>query len=205
MNTKTAGHTLLELIIVLSMISVIVTITGSAMSLASRSVDSGEKRIESLERFKTSLNTVDFQIQSFLPIFLQDSDHETDNKCMFKGDGASLSFSTNYSLWNNQGGYVAVQYKVESDGSGKQFLSISEEMIGMKNENRTRLFVLYDRIFFEYFLKEPAEEKGTWVEQWTDTRGIPARIRLNLVAGANRLAVIIPVRVGQTVNKRPSL
>lgn len=201
----TAGHTLLELIIVLSMISLIVAITGGAMSLASRSVDSGERHIGSLERFRTSLNIVDSQIQSFMPILLQGSDPVTDRGYIFRGDSTSLLFSAGRSLWNSQGGYVVVQYKVESDGDGKQFLRIAEKMIGMKNENTTRLFVLYDSIYFEYFLKEPAEEKGTWVEQWTDNKVIPAMIRLNLIAGAKRLAVIIPVRVGQAVNKRLSL
>ena len=201
----TSGHTLLELIIVLSMISVIVVITGGAMGLASRSVDSGEKRIESLERLRASLNIIDSQIQSSLPIFLQDSGHGTDNKCIFRGDGASLRFPTAYSLWNAQGGYVEVKYEVISNADGKQSLSISEKMIGMKNENRTKLFDLYDRIYFEYFFKEPAEEKGAWIEQWTDAMGIPARIRLNLVAGTNSLAVIMQVRIGQTANKRPSL
>jgi len=200
-----AGHTLLELIIVLSMISLIVAITGGAMSLASRSVDSGEKHIESLERFRTSLNIVDSQIQSFLPVLLQGSDPVTDKGYIFRGDPTSLLFSASHSLWNNQGGYVVVQYKVESNGDGKQSLRISEKMIGMKNENTTRLFVLYDRIYFEYFFKEPAEEKGTWVEQWTDNKVIPAMIRLNLVAGTKRLAVIILVRAGQAVNKRLSL
>ncbi|OPY76286.1 MAG: general secretion pathway protein J [Syntrophorhabdus sp. PtaU1.Bin058] len=187
------------------MISLIVAITGGAMSLASRSVDSGEKHIESLERFRASLNIVDSQIQSFLPVALQGSDPVTDKGYIFKGDSTSLLFSAGRSLWNSKGGYVVVQYKIESDGDGKQFLRIAEKMIGMKNENTTRLFVLYDRIYFEYFLKEPAEEKGTWVEQWTDNKVIPAMIRLNLIAGARRLSVIIPVRVGQAVNKRLSL
>ena len=52
----------------ITMISVILLIAGTAMRLGYRSTDAGEKRIMSIERFRASLNIVDAQIQSVLPL-----------------------------------------------------------------------------------------------------------------------------------------
>ena len=62
------GFTLLELIISITLLGIIVLVTVGAMRLGSRSVDSGEKRIASLERIKSSLNIIESQIQSEVPL-----------------------------------------------------------------------------------------------------------------------------------------
>jgi hypothetical protein len=57
----------------------------------------------------------------------------------------------------------------------------------------------FDEIYFEYFYKDPTEEEGKWVEEWTDTANIPEKIRLHLVSGQRDLSFIIPVRVRQSI------
>jgi len=204
---KQSGHTLLELLIVLSLIGLIVLIVGGSMRLGFRSVEKGEKKIESLERFKVSLNIVDSQIQSFIPLVSKDSDPAVKAKdYLFSGDSESIKFPTNYSIWSDNAGYVMVAYRVETDGNGKQSLSATENTIGQEVVRQTRLFDMFDRIYFEYFFLLPPEEKGKWLEQWTDTPVVPEKIKFHLVNGRNHLSFIIPIRVRQfTNNKRPSL
>ena len=84
-------------------------------------------------------------------------------------------------------GYVIVRYKVESDDAGKQFLSVSENIIGTNSNREARLFSAVDAIRFEYYFKDPTEEKGKWVEKWTDTTNIPEKIKLHLVYGEKDL------------------
>jgi general secretion pathway protein J len=198
MHTKEQGFTLLELMISITMIVVILLIVGAAMRLGLRSVDSGEKRIASLERFRTSMNIVEAQIQSELPIQIQKPDGKN---AVFQGDSESMQFPSNFSLWGNQRGYVTVSYKVAADQWGKQDLFVEESAIGVTDKGEVKLFEFFDRIYFDYFYKEPKEEKGSWIEQWTNTDSVPDKIRLHLVNGDREMSFIIPVKVRDVISK----
>src|SRR5512136_1554467 len=62
------GFTLLELMISITLIGIIAVIIAGAMRLGYRSVDAGERKIESLERMRVSLTLIDSQIQSEIPL-----------------------------------------------------------------------------------------------------------------------------------------
>ena len=66
------GFTLLELIISISLLVIIVVIISGAMRLASRSIAAGEKKVETLERLRTSLSIINAQIQSGAPLTYND-------------------------------------------------------------------------------------------------------------------------------------
>jgi len=194
-----AGFTILELTISISLIGLIVLIMVGAMRLASRSIDSGEKKIESLERTRSSLNILDSQIQSQIPLTY---DAEGIKKYYFVGDRELLQFATNYSIWGGQKGYVVVTYKIYSDNSGKQILYASENVIGLDNNREVRLSGTFDKIYFEYFYKDPTEEEGKWIEQWADDVNIPEKVRIHLVEGTRDLSLIIPMRVRGSLPQR---
>ncbi len=192
------GFTLLELIISITLLGIIVIITVGAMRLGARSVDSGEKKIESLERIKASLNIVESQIQSEIPLTY---DEEGVKKYFFKGDRESLQFSTNYSIWGGQKGYVIVTYRVESGDQGKQVLYASENIVGIEEKRDAKLFDAFDKIYFEYFYRDPTEEQGKWIEQWTDDTTIPEKVRLHIITKTKDFSMIIPVRVQGTMSQ----
>ena len=192
------GFTLLELIISITLLGIIVLITAGAMRLGFRSVDTGEKRIESLERIRASLNIIDSQIQSAIPLTY---DENGIKKYFFKGDRESLQFSTNYSIWGGQKGYVIVTYRVESRDQGKQVLYASENIVGIEDKRDAKLFDAFDKIYFEYFYKDPTEEQGKWIEQWTDDTTIPEKVRLHIIDKTKDLSMIIPVRVQGTMSQ----
>ena len=185
------GFTLLELVISIAILAVITLITAGAMRLGFSSVDKGEKRIESLERLRASLNIIDSQIQSEIPISYT---KEASKRYYFKGERDFLQFTTNYSIWGGQKGYVLVAYRVITDPQGKQALSSSEDIIGIGGNRETLLLVSYDNIFFEYFYKGPTDEKGDWVDAWTDETSIPEKIRLRLVKDGDELSLLFPMR-----------
>jgi general secretion pathway protein J len=185
------GFTLLELIVAFAILGFIVLIIAGAMRLGIHAVDSGEKRIDSLERLRTSLDIVDSQVQSETPLTKDDNGEK---KLYFRGQRDSMQFATNYSIWGGQTGYVAVSYKVEPDGEGKQALAASENVIGIDGERDTRLFTGMDSIYFEYFYKGPTDENGSWVDTWTDDTTVPVKVKLHLVQGQEDFSLIIPMR-----------
>jgi general secretion pathway protein J len=187
------GYTLLELLIAITIIAVVVIIIGGAMRLGFRSVDAGERKIEALERLRTSLGIIDAQIQSayFLPAAAQETDSAT---AQFKGEHELLQLPTNYSLWSGEAGSVMVTYRVEQDKKGGKALYASESMMGGYTPREIKLIDGLQEISFDYFFKGPTDEKGSWVEQWTDEQTMPEKIRVNLLRNDKELTRVLPLR-----------
>ena len=122
-----SGFTLLELLLSVSLIVIITAIVGGAIRLGYRSSDSGEKKIDSLERLRMSFRIIDAQLQSEIPLTREG---ENGREFYFKGNEKSLQFSTNYSVWDGRRGYILASYRIEPDGYGKQVMHISENTIG---------------------------------------------------------------------------
>ena len=195
---RVAGFTLLELIISITLVAIIVLIISVAANLGYRSFNSGEKKMNSVERLRSSLTIIDAQIQSGVPLTSEDGGVKQYN---FMGEQDSLKFSTNYSIWGGQRGYVIVNYRVDTDDRGKRTLFASEYKVGMENQKETKLLEGFDEITFDYYKQDATEEEGEWITQWVDEEMMPTRIRINLVRGSNSLSYIMPVRVGGAIGE----
>jgi len=193
---KDKGLTLIELLVSITIIGIIVLIITGAMRLGFRTVESGERKIEAHERMRSSLAVVDSQIQSGIPLTFDD---EGERKYYFLGDRAFLQFASNFSIWGMGQGYVIVTYTIGTGESGKQVLYATENTIGVENARTARLFDAFDMIYFEFFHKDPTEEEGTWVGEWTDEFSIPEKIRIHLVEGMRDFSMIIPLRARGTL------
>jgi hypothetical protein len=175
----------------LTMLGIIALITTGALFTSVRTVTSGERKIDRLERTRTSFNMIDSQVQSQVPLSFVENGEK---KYYFQGDKEYLQFPTNYSIWGGRNGYILVKYNVQSDNTGKKFLSVSENIIGGSVLRESHLFSSADVIYFEYFFKDPTEGKGGWGDKWTDTAHIPQKIRLHLAYGEKEISLIIPTR-----------
>ncbi|RJQ50276.1 MAG: prepilin-type N-terminal cleavage/methylation domain-containing protein [Nitrospiraceae bacterium] len=188
------GFTLIELIISISILGIIVLITGSAMKAGFRAVGAGEQKMEALERVRTSLKIIDRQIQSGVPLsYLSGGDL----KYYFSGRRESLRLSTNYSFWSDKRGYVIVTYRVVTGSDGKKSMFASENIVGINEGREAKLLEGFDDIYFEYFFRDPAnaETEGEWITDWEAAYNIPEKVRLRLVDGTKHLSMVIPVRV----------
>lgn len=195
---RVAGFTLLELIISITLVAIIVLIISVAANLGYRSFNSGEKKMNAVERLRSSLTIIDAQIQSGVPLTLEEGGVK---QYYFAGEQDSLKFSTNYSIWGGQRGYVIVNYRVDTDDRGKRTLFASEYKVGMENQKETKLLEGFDEITFDYYKQDATEEEGEWITQWVDEEMMPIRIRINLVRGSNSLSYIMPVRVGGAIGE----
>jgi len=197
-QSSSAGFTLLELIISITLVAIIVLIVAGASTLGYRSFSSGERKLNATERLRSSLTIIDAQIQSGVPLTLEGGGVK---QYYFVGEQDTLKFSTNYSIWGGQRGYVIVNYRVETDDRGKKILLAAEYKVGLESERETRLLEGFDEITFEYFKQDVTDEEGEWVSQWIDEEMMPARIRINLVRGGTPLSYIVPIRVGGSIGE----
>ncbi|MBU3947907.1 MAG: prepilin-type N-terminal cleavage/methylation domain-containing protein [Proteobacteria bacterium] len=196
-GVNSCGFTLLELLISISILVIIVIIAGSCIRLGYRSVNAGEKKMDSLERLRSSMRIVDAQLQSQVPLTY---DGEDGRRFYFEGDETSLRFTTNYSVWDGRRGYIIAAYRIETDDYGKRVMFVTENVIGSAVKREAMLFDDLDEINFYYFNKGILNE-GIWGEQLTDTTDIPQKIRINLVRGTKKYSLLIPLRARGTLTQ----
>ena len=198
---KNKGFTLLELMVSVALLAVIITVISGAIRLGYRSVDSGEKNIGRLERFRMSLAIIDAQIQSAFPLT-----HEKQGVKVpyFKGGRDVLMFASNYSIWDGEKGFVHVTYRLGQNEKGRHVLYASEHTIGRENEKQTRLLEGFDDIYFGYFSRDPETGGPVETDLWTDDRTLPQWISVNLTKDGMKHSLIIPMRTcGAAVTQAP--
>ena len=189
------GFTLLELVIAITLLATIILIITGAVRLGYRSVNSGEKKMENLERFRASLMIVNAQIQSGVPLSYDDNGSK---RLYFEGSRDYMRVATNYSIWGGRRGFVVVSYKIQLEENGTVTMYASESTVGTTGKRETRLFRDLDQIYFEYFYRDSIEDVGEWVDQWTDDTKTPERVRVWLISGRRQIALVIPMRAQAT-------
>jgi general secretion pathway protein J len=174
---KVGGFTLLELLISMTLLLLIVVILGGAFRLGFRSLDAGEKRIEAIERFRTSVGIITDQLQSAVPLTY---DEDGTKNSYFKGNAETLRFASGYSIWGENQGTVIVSYRLEYGDDGRWALYAAERGIGigMEEIREIKLFDKVKRFSFSYFGKDVAEEKGRWKTEWTDDTTTPEQVQI---------------------------
>jgi hypothetical protein len=181
-----------------ALLGIIVVVIAGAMRLGLRSIESGEKKIGTLERLRASVAIINSQIQSHNPLT---SDIDGEKKYYFDGSRESLQFSSNYSIWGGQMGYVVVKYEVGREDDGKMKLNASETFIGTEESRETMLFKSMDDLYFEYFYKDPTAETGSWTDSWTDETNVPQKIKLHMTYRGKDFSMIIPMRVAGSLGQ----
>lgn len=186
------GFTLLEMIIAMTMLAVIVGIMTAALSMAYKTLEKGEKKVEYLERKKSVFSLMESQLQSAFSSYYTEGGEK---KNRFAGKKDSLGFASNYSIWRGAGGNCLVNYVVKTNDQGRSILHVEERMLGMETGNETRLTDDYESITFEYYL-ESALEEGKWVDVWPeDVQNLPRRIRITFADGLKKKTLTVDVFV----------
>jgi general secretion pathway protein J len=196
-SERDKGFTLIELLISIALLSLIVLIVGGAMRMGFRSTESGQKKIDSLERFRTSLNIIESQLQSAYMIRRTGLDYDEDF-AQFVGDRRSMQFRSLYSLLGGSRGPVEVAYVVKDEMNGKRAIYGAENLVVFAEPMREiGLIDNASDIYFEYYDKGPTDEKGKWVAEWNSKEyrvRLPEKVRLNIDDDGRLFSLIIPLR-----------
>lgn len=172
------GFTLLEVIIAITILSLITVIIGSAFRLGIQAWGRGEKETEDGQRLRALSSLLSQQLKSIYPYRIRIEGKDED-VVAFKGEPDSITFVTTMTD-SSYGGLKWVQYTFR-DGvllykegmlPDKKF----EEHIKDKNkEEIVDSHIDNFRFSYSYFL-----EDDEWTESWDDEEEVPGAVKVNL-------------------------
>lgn len=186
-----SGFTLLELLISMTLFLLVIVIVGGALRLGFRSIAAGERKIDTLERFRSSYGIVMTQLQSSTPLTYDDEDGA--KKYYLKGDATHLQFASNQSIWGGDKGCVIVSYRLESGDENRSILYASERSLDREEVQEVKLFDDLKTLSFSYFGRDATEEEGKWTEEWSDNTKYPEQIKVILSRDSGEGKLLIPL------------
>lgn len=209
-----AGFTLLELIISLTIIAIIAMMVQNGFRLSVGAWEKGESAIEEQQRYRYALELIQRQLSSCLP-HTSSKKVKTDSDVVFKGDDASLEFVSRMSLLSRESsGMIRVRYHVEVKDDGKSVLLAESRLVDRlslsfqdepgEEDWHTLLSGLRD-FTFDYLTGLATEDilgdASNWESSWGDSdehKGLPLALRVRFQANEKLkpLYLVIPVGKG---------
>ena len=187
------GFTLLELILALTILSMVALIIGSGFRLGIKAWEKGESETRETQRLRALSGLISQNVKSAYPYNMK---IEQEKVVVFEGDANSLLFVTSF-VEPRDGGFKWVRYSY-SDGS----LVFTEGKLPDKNfldkiaENEEIIDSDIGEITFEY-LSSFEEE---WQESWDSGEGIPLAVRVK-IAYFQPFFITLPMGLVDSVKK----
>lgn len=151
-NYDKSGFTLMETLIAITIFSLIAVIMAVTVKLCLRSVEKGDKKVESIERLRAAVRVIESQLQSFVPMMYSDNG-STKKFYYFKGSSDEFVFVSNVSAWGRDRGIVAVKYAVNPDGD----LVLTEWDMLKDNKRSIVLLKNMKSMSFNFTVKKPED------------------------------------------------
>ncbi len=184
-RSDSRGFTLIEVLISLTIISLIIVIISGAFQLGIRAWETDRKDAESCQRLRIVLDLVKHQLASAC-----DKKAEIDGtqKTLFFGKAKSLGFVSRVPLMPDQtSGLSYIRYVIEDDNRSETLKAFEKDFISVKKapdlrpEHNTGYHTLINNIqdaVFEYLKK--TEDSYEWQTAWDTQKngGLPVAVRI---------------------------
>jgi len=208
-----AGFTLLELIISLTIIAIIAMMVQNGFRLSVSAWEKGESAIEDQQRYRYVLELIQRQLSSSLP-HASSEKVKTDSDVVFKGDDASLEFVSRMSLISgDSSGMIRVRYRVEVKDERKSVLfaesnlvdrlSVSSQDEPGEEDWHILLSDIHD-FAFDYLAGLPPEDAlddaSSWESSWGESgerKGLPLALRVRFQANEASMPLYLMVPIGK--------
>jgi len=191
LNGHSRGFTLLELVIALTIVSVIVVIIFGALRIGIRAWEKGERDVDIRQRQRIVLDLIKRQLASTCASEVRMRDQQL---VPLKGDSKSIEFVSQIPLTpGNQLGIVFVKYAVKREKEGdRERLTFYERSVafpdkstgagGPEEGDYSELMSGMKSMEFEYLKERPEESESKWQKSWDPEvdKGVPRAVRITV-------------------------
>jgi prepilin-type N-terminal cleavage/methylation domain-containing protein len=209
----TAGFTLLELIISLTIIAIIAMLVQNGFKLSVNTWEKGEAAIEDQQQYRVVLELIRRQLSSSLPNTSSER-VKIHPDVFFKGDDASLEFISRMSLIpGDSSGRIRVRYRVEMEDDRKSVSFVESGLIDRlrvssqdePGEEDWHVLLSDIRDFtFEYLTRFPPEDdlddSSFWESSWGESdkqKRFPLALRIRFQANEESSPLYLMVPIGK--------
>jgi len=181
----TAGFTLVELLLAITLMSILLGLTYSGLRAATRSAERGEIILAAGGEIRSAHQFVRRQLNQMLPLpFAVEGDND-EVRIVFAGDSRHIQYVAPMPGYLGTGGPQVQLLELAMDNEGG-VLQFSNALLQGFEQNR-----LYDRppvillknvdsAAFEFLGRDEEGELTGWVSSWDQPGKLPVAVRLNL-------------------------
>jgi len=199
--SRTAGFTLIEVLIAMTLLSVMVLLLFGSLKIGADSWERGEHKTANVNDIGITYNFFQSYLASAIPLFKHPDE---DNRALsFQGQAQRLEFVSTFPASLNRGGLQLFSIYPVQDAEGSHikvnvspFDPDSEDVAEQQNpDNEVDLISGVASFDLEYWQGESGE--GNWEDQWQDRDFMPrlVKIKIGLTNGSFWPDMIISLRV----------
>ncbi|MCW8925799.1 MAG: prepilin-type N-terminal cleavage/methylation domain-containing protein [Xanthomonadales bacterium] len=182
---STAGFTLVELLLAITLMSILLALTYSGLRAATRATESGEEKLAVAGGIRASHQFIRKQLNQMLPLAFAELDDVNGTRIVFMGDSRNILFVAPMPGYLGAGG-PQVQYLELADGDDGYVLQFRHALLQFFEEDR-----LYDRdpvvllehieaAEFEFIGRDEEGLLTPWMRVWDQQDTLPVAVRLNI-------------------------
>jgi len=184
-SRHTAGFTLVELLLAITLMSILLGLTYTGLRAATRSAERGEKILAAGGEMRAAHQFLHRQLNQMLPLPFYVEDGRQGIRFVFEGDANHIQFVAPMPGYLGAGGPQVQLLEIGHDNEGG-FLQFSNALLQGFEQQR-----LYDRppvillqnvdsAGFEFLGRDQDGELTGWVSSWDQQDKLPVAVRLNL-------------------------
>lgn len=184
-SARSAGFTLVELLLAITLMSILLGLTYSGLRAATRSSERGEVLLAAGSGMRASHQFVRRQLNQMLPLAFAEAEGLDDMRIVFVGDSKSIQYVASMPGYLGSGG-PQVQFLELANGDDGSVLQFSHALL--QGYEEARLFdrdpvILLEGVEsadFEYLGRDEEGELTSWMPSWDQPDKLPVAVRLNV-------------------------
>lgn len=188
---RTAGFTLVELLLAVTLLSMLMALTYGGLQAATRATDRGQKILEESGRLRMAHQFVRKQINQAIPLGFNREEEAIANPGeptlteVFLGSSSSIRFVGPMPGYLGFGGPQVQELNIVSGRNGKELVLTHALLQGFEDAslNERDPIVLIDHIEsaeFKFLTRDEDNEIAGWISDWEETGELPVAIALEI-------------------------
>lgn len=183
---RSAGFTLVELLLAITLMSILLGLTYSGLRAATRSSQSGEKLLAAGGELRAAHQFIRRQLNQMLPLSYAETDDTEAVRIVFEGDANHIEYVAPMPGYLGSGGPQVQVLEVVDDGDGGFVVQFSHALLQGFTEDRLQdrdpvlLLEGVKSAGFEFLGKDEEGELTGWTTSWDQPEQLPVAVRFNV-------------------------
>ncbi|MEO1924433.1 MAG: prepilin-type N-terminal cleavage/methylation domain-containing protein [Gammaproteobacteria bacterium] len=193
------GFTLIEVMIAMTLMSFMMVLLVSSLSTSAESWERGERKIDQVNENAVVHHFFQRYLSTAKPLSKNNEAGET--RFSFQGSSDSLQFVTGFPASASRKGLQLFEVKWSGRDQARIQVTLSPYFSDMDEQTLVReevtLITQVTGLNINYFVRETANEDGTWEDSWQEKQFMPQLVKIKIELKDNRYwpEFVIPLKI----------